>query len=228
MKYMRSKKLIYAVNVHKKRTIVAFFTCFFIIFAFFASYFHFIVTPIIFRTSEAQMSILANRSMDYAITEAMSSFVTYDDIIRINKDSENKISTMSANSVKVNNISRMVTQIALSKLLELGREPIKIHAGAFTGINALSTVGPQVSIDIHPYPDITCKFLSVFDYAGINQTRHKIYIIVNAIVRVVFPARTIEVSSMSDVLLCEGVIVGQIPDTYLNSNRLNEMLNLIP
>ena len=174
------------------------------------------------------MKILANKSMDYAITEAMSSFVTYDDIIKINRAESGEILAMSANSVKVNNISRMVTQIALSKLVELGKDPLEINLGAFTGINALSGVGPKVKFDVFPYPDITCRFLSKFNQAGINQTLHKIYIIVNAIVRVVFPGKTVEVSSMSDVLICEGVIIGEIPETYLNSNTLTEMLNLVP
>jgi len=174
------------------------------------------------------MKILANKSMDYAITEAMSSFVTYDDIIKISRTESGAVSTMSANSVKVNNISRMVTQIALSKLLELGKDPLKISLGAFTGINALAGVGPKVNIDIFPYPDITCSFLSKFESAGINQTVHKIYIIVSSTVRAVFPLKTVEVSSVSDVLICEGVIIGEIPQTYLNSNKLNEMLNLVP
>ncbi|MBQ9790663.1 MAG: sporulation protein YunB [Clostridia bacterium] len=228
MKNKKAQSVICTVNIGKKRNIVAFFACVFIIFAFFASYFHLVVTPLLVRTSEAQMKILANKSMDYAITEAMSSFVTYDDIIKINRAESGEILAMSANSVKVNNISRMVTQIALSKLVELGKDPLEINLGAFTGINALSGVGPKVKFDVFPYPDITCRFLSKFNQAGINQTLHKIYIIVNAIVRVVFPGKTVEVSSMSDVLICEGVIIGEIPETYLNSNTLTEMLNLVP
>lgn len=228
MGLLKCKNVIYAVNYNKKRNIVAFFMCVFIIFAFFTSYLHYIVSPLIIRSSEAQMKLLANKSMDYAITEAMSSFVTYDDIIKITREENGKISAMSANSVKVNNISRMVTQIALAKLIELGTEPIKIKLGAFSGINALATIGPNVEITIYPYPDITCSFLSKFDDAGINQTLHKIYAIVNAVVRVVFPSKTIEVNSMSDVLICEGIIIGEIPDTYLKSNTLTEMLNLVP
>ena len=228
MNYYKKHNMIYTINFRKKRKIIAFFMCVFIIFAFFISYLNYIVSPLIIRTSEAQMKILANKSMDYAITEAMSSFVTYDDVIKINKNENGKIISMTANSVKVNNISRMVTQIALAHLIDLSRDPIQINVGAFTGINALSGVGPKISFDVYPYPDITCSFLSKFEQAGINQTQHKIYIVVNAVVRVVFPMKTVEAKSSSDVLICEGVIIGDIPETYLNSNRLNEMLNLVP
>ena len=222
------KNIVTTINIAKKRKIVAFFTIIFSIFAFLSLYFHFIVTPLLIRTSEAQMKVFANKSMDYAVTEAMSSFVTYDDLIKITRDNSGNIKTMQANSVKVNNISRMVTQIALSYLSEIGNEPLKISLGAFTGITIFSSIGPKVEITIHPYGDYSCYFTSEFLDAGINQTQHKIYMNISAIIRVVFPIKTVEIKSSSDVLVTEGVIIGEIPETYLKSNTLTEMLNLVP
>lgn len=223
-----SKNVFYTINLVKRRIILRLFTIFFILFALFILYVHFIVSPVLINSTSAKMKTLANKSMDYAVTEAMSSFVTYDDLIKINKDEDGNIKTMQANSSKVNNISRMVTQIALSKLGELGEEPLRIKLGAFTGISAFSGLGPYISFNVFPYGDISCSFLSVFCDAGINQTQHKIYINVDAIIRVIFPFRTVETRCFSDVLICESVIVGDIPDTYLKSNSLTEMLNLVP
>lgn len=222
------KNIVYTINFNKKRKTIAFFTYIFVIFAFFTIYLSLVVTPLLIRTSEAQMKMLANKSMDYAITEAMSSFVTYDDLIKINRDTLGNISTMQANTVKANNISRMITQVALSHLIKLGKEPLKINVGAFTGINLFSGLGPKISINVFPYGDITCNFSSVFTQAGINQTQHRIYINVKAVIRVVFPIKTVEVKSLSDVMICEGIIIGEIPETYLRSNTLTEMLNLVP
>lgn len=219
---------IFAINIGKKRKILTFFTVLFIIFALLITYIHFIASPIIINTTKAKLSVLANKSVDYAVTEAMSSFVTYDDLIKINKDESGNIKTMQANSSKVNNISRMVTQIALSKLGDISHEPLKIKLGAFSGLSFLSGVGPEINFNIYPYGDIFCKFSSVFIDAGINQTQHKIYINIDAVIRVVYPLETVEVRSKSDVLICESVIIGEIPDTYLRSNTLTEMLNLVP
>ena len=224
----RTKNVIHVVNIPKKRPILLFFSVIFTIIAFFILYLNFVVSPVIIKTCSAKLKVLANKSMDYAITEAMSSFVTYDDIIKISRDSEGNVFSMQANAVKVNNISRMVSQIALAHLIDLGKEPLQISLGAFTGIDALSGVGVPVKFNINPYGDITCKFISKFVDAGINQTEHKIYIDVSAVVRVVFPIRSIEISSSADVLICEGIIIGKIPDTYLRSNSLTEMLNLVP
>ena len=51
---------------------------------------------------------------------------------------------------------------------------------------------------------------------------------INIKINVVFPFRKLVVNSHSDVLLCETLIVGKIPEVYLNSNSLMEMLNLVP
>lgn len=223
-----SKNAILLLNIHKKRPILLFFSVIFAIFAFFVLYINFVISPVVIKSCSAKLKVLANKSMDYAITEAMSSFVTYDDIIKISRDKEGNIFSMQANAVKVNNISRMVSQIALAHLIELGKEPLQINLGAFTGIDALSGFGVPVKFNINPYGDITCKFVSKFVDAGINQTEHKIYIDVSSVVRVVFPIKSVEISSSADVLICEGIIIGKIPDTYLRSNSLTEMLNLVP
>ena len=43
-----------------------------------------------------------------------------------------------------------------------------------------------------------------------------------------FPFQKLEVDSASEVLLCETMIIGKIPEVYLNSGNLTEMLNLVP
>ena len=100
----RNKNIIYAINIEKRSKIVTFFSVIFCFFAFLFLYIHFLVTPILVGNVSAKLKVLANRSMDYAVTEAMSSFVTYDDLIKINKDENGNIKTMQANSSKVNNV----------------------------------------------------------------------------------------------------------------------------
>lgn len=47
-------------------------------------------------------------------------------------------------------------------------------------------------------------------------------------IRVVLPVKTINVENQGEVLLCESLIIGKIPEVYLQSGNLTEMLNLIP
>ena len=51
---------------------------------------------------------------------------------------------------------------------------------------------------------------------GINQTIHRIYLVATCKVSIVTPYNIIETEITNQVLMGESVIVGDIPQTYLN------------
>ncbi len=211
-----------------KRKIALFFVLTIAIFAIFSVYIKLLVTPLIVETSKSQIKVHATKSMNYAITESMNQNINYDDLVHIITDSSGKISMIQANSIKINNVSMMIERITLAHLLEISRNPIQIPLGAFTGVSLFSGFGPPVMVEIYPYGEVTCKFLSQFLSAGINQTQHKIYVDVSTIINVVLPFKTISISMSNQVLVCESIIIGEIPETYLTLNNLTEMLDLVP
>lgn len=221
------KKYFLAKKSVKRSRVVLFFAILVFVFAVFVLYFTFLVTPLIVDTSRAQIKVFATKSMNFAITEAINQNISYDDLVNIITDGYGKINMIQANTVKINNLSTMIERITLSHLLEVGKKPIQIPLGAFTGITLISGYGPPVEIEIFPYGEVGCRFLSQFVSAGINQTQHKIYVQVDTLVNVVLPFRTVRVKMSNEVLVCESVIIGEIPETYLKSNALNEMTGLI-
>lgn len=62
---------------------------------------------------------------------------------------------------------------------------------------------------------------SEFKDAGINQTLHRIYLEVKCNVNILTPYNTITETITNQVLLTEGVIIGNIPNTYYNLEGLN-------
>lgn len=186
------------------------------------------VTPIIIRTSESKIKTLANKSMNIAVVTAMSQDITYDDLILITYNTAGDISIIQANSITINNLAKSITRVTQENLIKLTDEPITIPLGAFSGITALAGLGPTIDFEIHPYGDISCKFSSEFVSAGINQTQHKIYMNIISNVNIILPFKDLQVQATSSVLVCESVIIGNIPDTYLKSDSLEEMMDLIP
>jgi len=226
---MRKEKYhIKTFSIGKKRKMFKVLTIFSLIFAFFIMYIRLLITPLMVDISSSQIKVYATKSMNYAITETMNQNISYDDLISIITDASGKIGMIQANTVKINNVSMMIERITLAHLLDVSRNPISIPLGAFTGISIFSNMGPPVMVDIFPYGDVTCRFLSQFIAAGINQTQHKIYVDIKAIVNVVLPFKTISVAMNNEVLVCESVIIGEIPETYLKANTLSDMVNLIP
>ena len=67
---------------------------------------------------------------------------------------------------------------------------------------------------------------SEFKEAGINQTLHRIYLEVKCKVNILTPYDTITETIYNQVLLVEGVIIGNIPETYYNLEGLNSDQNL--
>ena len=219
---------IKVINFSKRKKLAKTLSIFFVVFLLIFCYMKFIVTPLLINTAKSQVIVYANKAMNVAITEAMNQNITYEDLIHIVTDSSGKISMIQANSIQINSLSKLIGRVTMQTLNELVKTPIGITIGAFTGIPIFSGIGPNVPINIYPYGDISCVFESKFISAGINQTQHKIYLNVSSAINVILPFNNMNVKTSSDVLLCESVIIGDIPDTYLKSNTLNEMLNLIP
>ena len=107
-------------------------------------------------------------------------------------------------------------------------KPLSIPLGAFSGIPALAGTGPKINFEIEPYTDVNCDFISEFTSAGINQTHHKIYATITSSVSMVIPFNSVKIKESVKFLVCETIIMGEIPETYLNSASLDEMMNLIP
>ena len=165
--------------------------------------------------------------MNIAITEAMNQNITYDDLVNVTTDSSGKISLIQANTIQINALSKLIGRVTISSLNELVKVPIKIPLGAFSGIPLLAGVGPKIPLNVYPYGDVSCRFESKFISAGINQTQHKIYLYVSCNINVIIPFSSIKVLTNSEVLICESVILGDIPETFLKSGELTEMFSLV-
>ncbi|MEG1582038.1 MAG: sporulation protein YunB [Clostridia bacterium] len=224
----RNRARVFCFSIRKRRKFFVFFSVLFIIFFLTAVYFSRLVNPLLISTSESKIKVVANKSMNIAVTRAMEQNIRYDDLIHIVTDSSGKISLIQADSVQINALSKLIASITQENLMKLAVAPIEIPLGAFTGITIISNIGPKVSVNLTPFGDISCKFTSEFISAGINQTQHRIYLNISTFVTVVLPFDKITVNSKSDVLLCESVIIGDIPETYLNASTLDNMLDLVP
>lgn len=216
------------INLSKfrlKHKVFAFFCIIFILLYLYAKN---IATPVIVANTETQIGNFATRSINYAIADTMNQSVSYGELVNVIKDENDNVSLIEANSVRINVLSKTMSKVVMNNFLEFAKNPIKIALGSFTGISILAGSGPTIAYKVNPYGEVFCYFTSDFSSAGINQTHHKIYLNISIKVNVVMPLRKLVINSSSEVLLCETLIVGKIPEVYLNSGNLTDMLNLVP
>ena len=100
----------------------------------------------------------------------------------------------------------------------LPKRASKCRSGRFRGIEALSGFGPPVTFKLLPVGAAHCSFRSAFTSAGINQTRHAVYLDIVLDITVVLPAGTSEFSESAEVMIIESVLTGEVPDFILHSD----------
>ncbi len=191
-------------------------------------YLNFVVNPVIISTSSAKVKSLSQRAVENAVRQVIHDNVMYDTLIMITRDNNGKIVTISSNSATINMLSLELTDKAQSALSQMGATGIDIPIGSFSGMPIFTGRGPSVNIKMLPIGNIYCKFESTFTSAGINQTNHRIYLKVYSSVSVILPTANQVVKTETQIMISESIIVGDIPDTYLYSTSLDEMMNLIP
>ena len=73
-----------------------------------------------------------------------------------------------------------------------------------------------------------CRFVSKFVEAGINQTKHSLYLEIVSDISIIMPSKSTNLASTIEVLICESVITGKIPDTYLQATIIGSDGLLVP
>lgn len=222
---MRKSKIGGGVKPKIFRVVIA-IAGFIAIFVFCTVYFRSNIVPTVMDSSVAQMRAITTNAVNIAATSVLNDGLTYDQLFEIEKDKDGKIAMIKANSPQINKIAREIANLAQANLDSLGTQEIQIAAGTFTGLALLMGFGPDVTIKITPIGTATCDFVSFFQSAGINQTLHKIYIDVYADVSIVTPIDQPTIQVKAEVLVCENMIVGEIPDTYLNMKSISDMFSL--
>ena len=146
----------------------------------------------------------------------------YDDILNIIKDENGNIKMVGTNIFTVNKI---ISDIPVYMQEEFEREEnstFKIPIGSFFGSKLFSGRGPKVNIKMQIVGDLDTDLRSEFTSAGINQTLHRIYLEIKCNVVILTPFETIEQKISNQVLLAEGVIVGEIPNSYYNLEGISK------
>ncbi len=191
-------------------------------------YFQRNVTRVLISISEATMRASTTIAVNDAVYYTLSDDMRYDDLVTVTRNDTGDIVGLSANSLKINKIARDTASISQSNLKNLSLNGIPVPLGALTGIEAFAGLGPSIHFRIIPVSSVSCGFSSSFESVGINQTKHSIYLNVIADISIVMPSRTENFAVVTDILVGESVIVGAIPDTYLQSDIFGNKPDLSP
>lgn len=165
--------------------------------------------------AHAEVFSLAATAVNDAVYTVMSELCDHQ-LVSVQQNSAGDVVLLQANSAVIGKIAKETAKIVEDKINSVNHLSISIPIGTLSGVTFLIGSGPKVKFTVDPISSVACKVYSQFESAGINQTLHKIYLEITSKVDVILPSKTSTVTLNTPVLLSESVLVGKIPDTYLD------------
>ena len=147
--------------------------------------------------------------------------IQYDRIVYFEKDLEGRITALKTNMSEINRLKTDILNIINDEILALDTSDIGIPIGSLIFPEFLSGRGPAIPVRILAIRNSDANFSSSFTQAGINQTLHQLIMEVSVDVAVLVLGQTNGFTVSSQVVVAETVIVGDVPNTFLQTTGGN-------
>ena len=146
--------------------------------------------------------------------------IQYDRIVYFEKDLDGKITALKTNMSEVNRLKTDVLNLINDEILAIDTQFIGIPVGTLILPEILAGKGPSIPVHILSIRNSDASFTSNFTQAGINQTLQQLNMNVTDDVAVLVLGKTNTFTVSSQMVVAETIIVGQVPETYLQTGGL--------
>ena len=187
------------------------------------------LTHVVLSLAQAQARAMAVKVLNQSAEELLASGeVTYDSLMKVVTDGQEQVRLIQANTPEMNRLASRVSLMAQSKLLERGDQHVRVPLGSALGMTLFAGAGPKIGVRVLPVGSVHAEFHTDFQTAGINQTRHRVSLVLTAQVQLVLPTGSKRVEVSTQVAMAESIIVGEVPDTFTDVGNDMDMLDLVP
>lgn len=212
MKYYRKKKL-------PSKLFILIIVTILIIFNLGIYFFNKIVFPSVLKISETMIKSKTIEKISETSIELFNDEFNYDEMIIINRDNEGNINLIQANTMKLNYLASKLSVECNKTLQSMGEVEMKVPVGWISKNSAFYRLGPKINVKIEPIGNMNVTYESKFESAGINQTRHTIYLKVESKIRIAVPFQNKEIDVLCEIPVSETIIVGKIPSTAIDFSK---------
>lgn len=214
----------YYFNILKRKKLILWIIALLILGLYIYKYIDKNIRPSIVAISEVRARQVTAQVINNTIKEKIKRDINYNDLIFVKYDSQGKVSLMQANTILMNNIASEVALEVQKELKEISETTIKVPLRNAFDTHIVNL--PSLNIKIVPQGSVAVDFATEFESTGINQTRHRIYIIVITDVKMIVPLVSENVRVATNIPIAETIIVGEVPEQYVNVPE-DEILELV-
>ena len=148
--------------------------------------------------------------------------IQYVRIVYFEKDLDGRITALKTNMSEINRLKTDILNIINDEILALDTSDLGIPLGSLFFPEFFSGRAPVIPVHILSIRNSDANFASSFSQAGINQTLHQLTMVVSVDVAVLVLGETSSFTINSEVVVAQTVIVGDVPNTFLNTGGLYE------
>lgn len=172
--------------------------------------------PILLELARTQTSNYITAAIDEAVT---AQAVAYADLVTLERSESGDIVALTSNMAQANALRAELLDTALCALDGLETMDMEIPLGTICDWDLFSGLGPGIHLRVLYTGTASAEFKNSFSAAGINQTCHQIIFQISADIAVLLPGRQYRTTVSTDVCVAETIIVGKVPETYLQIER---------
>lgn len=182
------------------------------------------IVPTVKAVAEIKARSVTTETINDTIKNKIRRDIEYSDLIFVKYDNEGKVTLMQANTILMNSIASEVALEVQKQLKNISESTIKVPLSNAFDTQLINL--PSVKIRIIPQGSVSVDFATEFESTGINQTRHRIYIIVVTDIRMIVPLESENLRITTNIPIAETIIVGDVPNQYVNIPE-DELLNIV-
>ena len=167
--------------------------------------------------STLEANSVASSALTAGLDKALADYkLNYDDIVSFTYDSQGNIKSLSTDIIALNMLGNEIGTNTDKYINDMGIYEISLPLTSLLGGQLFSGMGPDVSFYVTMRGLTSTWFENRFEAAGVNQTRHQIFLNVRIRTNIVFSGNVSVVEYNSEICIAESVIVGVTPSTFAN------------
>lgn len=174
------------------------------------------ITGALVSIAEQEAHRRAVDAIDKVVVGRVNRVADPSELVVFEKDTEGRIAAYRINTAKVNEVAALGAEVVASEFDDLVGKRFGIPLGDLTGFRFLAGTGPVIPVELTHTGSINTDLKQEFSVAGINQTRHRIWLEADVTVRVVLPITTKEMTVSGNVPITDTVIVGPVPSSFVS------------
>ena len=176
--------------------------------------------PVVAQLAAAQTQNTMTSVVEQAVAQDLASRqVSYQDLVDIQRDSSGAVTALTTDVAQMNLLRSELVSVILDALNGVDLSTIQVPLGSLIHIDLIWARGPAIRVQSMAVGTVSAEFESELTSAGVNQTLHRIWMDISVPMTVLLPGAEVEVPVHTRLPVAETVIVGKVPEAYVQFPR---------